>query len=220
MRDLRHRFAGGFTLVELLVVIVIVGLLASLSVPVIGRAMGTAKTAQCASNMRQIVQGLLQWSANNDTYLPCYVTSVSGSAGYYWYAEVSRNANTPGGATLPYCGHNPLLKGESASTVWICPANNPFQSKPATTKDCSYGINGKAVPNAPNSTPVKMVNITKPSQCVAITDWNLKSGNQNKILGDSDMGTPHNKGLNIAFWDAHVEYTNAIPGYTNAIFSR
>jgi general secretion pathway protein G len=64
---LRYHFARGFTLVELLVVIVIVGLLASLSVPVIGRAMGTAKTAQCASNMRQVVQGLLQWSANNDT---------------------------------------------------------------------------------------------------------------------------------------------------------
>jgi prepilin-type N-terminal cleavage/methylation domain-containing protein/prepilin-type processing-associated H-X9-DG protein len=220
MRFLRNRTARAFTLVELLVVIVIVGLLAGLSVPVIGRAMATARTAQCASNMRQIVQGLLQWSANNDTYLPCYVTSVSGSPGYYWFAEVSRNASTPGGTTLPYCGHNPLLKGESASTVWICPANNPFQSKPKTTKDCSYAINGKAVPNAPNSTQVKMINITKPSQCVAITDWNLNSGNQNKILGDSDMGTPHNKGLNIAFWDAHVEYTNAIPAYTNAIFSR
>jgi general secretion pathway protein G len=101
MRFLKNRTARGFTLVELLVVIVIVGLLASLSVPTIGRAMATARTAQCASNMRQIVQGLLQWSANNDTYLPCYDTSVSGSAGYYWYAEVSRNAGTPGGTTLP-----------------------------------------------------------------------------------------------------------------------
>jgi len=216
----KYRSSRGFTLVELLVVIVIIGVLAGLSVPVIGRAQATARTAQCASNMRQIVQGLLQWSANNETYLPCFITSVGGSGGYYWYAEVSRNANTPGGTTLPYCGHNPLLKGESASTVWICPANNPFQSKPATTKDCSYGINGKAVPNAPNSTQVKMVNLSKPSRCVAITDWNLKSGNQNKITADSDMATPHNKGLNIAYWDAHVEYTNAIPGYTNTIFSR
>ena len=47
-----------FTLVELLVVIVIIGLLAGLSIPVIGRAQATARTAQCASNMRQIVQGL------------------------------------------------------------------------------------------------------------------------------------------------------------------
>jgi prepilin-type N-terminal cleavage/methylation domain-containing protein/prepilin-type processing-associated H-X9-DG protein len=216
----RSRVARGFTLVELLVVIVVIGLLAGLSVPAIGRAQASARTAQCASNMRQIVQGLLQWSANNETYLPCFVTSVSNSPGYYWYAEVSRNANTPGGTTLPYCGHNPLLKGESASTVWICPANNPFKSKLATTKDCSYGINGKAVPNSPGSSQVKMVNITKPSRCVAITDWNLKSGNQNKITADADMATPHNNGMNIAFWDSHVEYTNAIPSYTNAIFSR
>jgi prepilin-type processing-associated H-X9-DG protein len=39
-------------------------------------------------------------------------------------------------------------------------------------------------------------------------------------MADSDMATPHNKGLNIAFWDAHVEYTNAVPSYTNSIFSR
>ena len=94
----RFRCAPGFTLVELLVVIVIIGLLTGLSVPAIGRAQATARTAQCASNMRQIVQGLLQWSANNETYLPCFVTSVGGSKGYYWYAEVSRNATQRKGA--------------------------------------------------------------------------------------------------------------------------
>ena len=198
-----------FTLVELLVVIAIIGLLAGLSVPAIGRAQATARTAQCASNMRQIVLGLLQWSANNETYLPPFITSFgTNGGGYYWYAEVSRNANTPGGTTLPYCGHNPLLKGESALTVWICPANNPYKSKPATTRDCSYGINS-------NTVQVKMVNIKKPSQCVAITDANTYM-----ITANSNMATPHNKGMNIAFWDSHVEYTNAIPNYTNAIFSR
>jgi prepilin-type processing-associated H-X9-DG protein/prepilin-type N-terminal cleavage/methylation domain-containing protein len=197
-----------FTLVELLVVIAIIGLLAGLSVPAIGRAQATARTAQCASNMRQIVLGLLQWSANNETYLPSFITPVGTNGGYYWYAEVSRNTNTPGGTTLPYCGHNPLLKGESASTVWICPANNPYKSKPATTRDCSYGINS-------NTVQVKMVNIKKPSQCVAITDANTY-----RITANSNMATPHNNGMNIAFWDSHVEYTNAIPNYTNAIFSR
>jgi len=191
-----------------LVVIAIIGLLAGLSVPAIGRAQATARTAQCASNMRQIVLGLLQWSANNETYLPPFIKPVGPNNGFYWYAEVSRNANTPGGTTLPYCGHNPLQKGESASTVWICPANNPYKSKLATTRDCSYGINS-------NTVGVKMVNIKKPSQCVAITDANIYM-----ISANSNMATPHNNGMNIAFWDSHVEYTNAIPNYTNAIFSR
>jgi prepilin-type N-terminal cleavage/methylation domain-containing protein/prepilin-type processing-associated H-X9-DG protein len=221
---MHHRFSffkvrapkQGFTLVELLVVIVVIGLLAGLSVPAIGRAQATARTAQCASNMRQIVQGLILWIGNNDGYMPYYNSGL-----YYWMAEVSRNSNTPGGTTLPYFGHNPLRAGESASTVWICPANNPFQSKSGTLRDCSYGINGKVVPNWTNSAPVRFITLTKPSKCVAITDWNLQSVNPaNKITADSDMATPHTKGMNIAFWDSHVEYTNAIPSYTNAIFSR
>ena len=205
-----------FTLVELLVVIVIIGLLAGLSIPVIGRAQATARTAQCASNMRQIVQGLILWIGNNDGYMPYYINS----APYYWMAEVSRNSNTPGGPTLPYFGHNPLKAGESASTVWICPANNPFKSTSGTLRDCSYGINGRVIPNWTNSTPVRFISLTKPSRCVAIADWNLQSANVCRVSADSDMATPHNKGLNIAFWDSHVEYTNAIPSTTNDIFRR
>ena len=204
-----------FTLVELLVVIAIIGLLAGLSITVIGRAQATARTAQCVSNMRQIVQGLSQWIANNDGYMPYYNNSL-----WYWNAEVSRNTNTPGGTTLPYFGHNPLRPGESASTVWICPANNPFKRNSGTPRDCSYGINSNVVPNFTNSTRVRLVSLTKLSQCVAIADWNLSSANVNRIKADSDMATPHNKGLNIAFWDGHVEYTNAAPSFTNPIFSR
>ncbi len=41
-----------FTLIELLVVIVIVGILAGLLIPVMGRARESARRAQCANNLR------------------------------------------------------------------------------------------------------------------------------------------------------------------------
>ncbi len=75
-----------FTLVELLVVIAIIGLLAGLSVPAIGRAQATARTAQCASNMRQNVQALILWIGNNEGYMP-----YNNSGLYYWMAEDLRH---------------------------------------------------------------------------------------------------------------------------------
>ena len=58
----------GFTLVELLVVIAMIGILVSLLLPAVQSAREAARRTQCASNMMQIALGLMEYQAAYEVY--------------------------------------------------------------------------------------------------------------------------------------------------------
>jgi len=60
----------GFTLIELLVVIAIIAILAAILFPVFARARENARKSACASNLKQIGLGIMQYSQDNDERLP------------------------------------------------------------------------------------------------------------------------------------------------------
>jgi len=63
-------YRGGFTLVELLITLAIIGLLISIVLPAVGRSRDKAKLTLCRAHLRNVGMGTLIYANNNYTHLP------------------------------------------------------------------------------------------------------------------------------------------------------
>ena len=70
-----------FTLIELLVVIAIIAILAAILFPVFARARENARRSSCASNLKQIALGMIQYNQDSDEKFPGVYTGTAFSTG-------------------------------------------------------------------------------------------------------------------------------------------
>ena len=60
--QINKNLKAGFTLVEIMIVVAIIGLLAAIAIPNFVRARETAQTNACINNLRQIDGAIQQWA--------------------------------------------------------------------------------------------------------------------------------------------------------------
>jgi len=101
--------AAAFTLLELLVVMAIIGVLASLLLPALSRSKESARAVACMSNLRQIGVGLQLYIQENNNHLPVM-------------RDVSTSTNPPT-PLLP--GPNTVLAAQLGNVAVLdCPSDN------------------------------------------------------------------------------------------------
>ncbi len=119
-----------FTLIELILVIFIMAMLASLLVPVIGKAKQRARTVQCISNLRQVGTAMIAYAHDHGDQLP----PLNG--GGPWRHPVTPHSPTNWWhSVLSDLEYLPPVEQESG--VWVCP--NATLEKSPHTNQWSWG---------------------------------------------------------------------------------
>ncbi len=188
--------SSGFTLLELLVVVGIIGLLTALLWPALGRAREAGRRIVCVSHLRQIGMALTMYAQENegDFYPPIYGTGNPPET-----QRMAKLARFGIKESMFFCPSDPNLGPQS--TIY----------DPAEPKSHSYVLNaldelGLGVGQSPsarhidNPSGVILVGEKKPSE----TDFYMSFAN-----GETDRmldQTRHNGGANFLFADNHVEH--------------
>ena len=159
---------GAFTLVELLAVIACIALLAGLLLPSLSRARGSAKSAQCTSNLRQL--GLAAHMYWDDFGGRAFVerSSYTNGGWRYWFgwlqdgAEGERDFDAQAGALWPY------LQGRG---VEICPALNRASSNfKSKARGAAYGYGYNLLVGTRTGDGIRLATVRDPASVAIFAD--------------------------------------------------
>jgi prepilin-type N-terminal cleavage/methylation domain-containing protein/prepilin-type processing-associated H-X9-DG protein len=227
---------GGFTLIELMVVVTVIAILAALLLPALARAKGKGQAILCLSNLRQLGLALHVYAGDHDDALP-YNMGADGiqktvAARQYlnWVNNVMSWELDPENTNevlLTVGGIGPYFSG--TSSIFKCPSDIVLSKvqKQAGWKErvrsvsmnAMLGFAGEFLAGSVNTNNptyrqfFRMAEIPEPSRIFAFVEEHPDSINDgyfiNKFYYYEWLDLPasyHHGGANFAFADGHTEY--------------
>ncbi len=180
---------GGFTLIELMVVMAIIALLASLLLPALSNAKRRAQSAACINNLHQLGLALNLYVEDNDTHLPVCAWPLP-----------SQGTNSP---PLPSIT-NALMPYVKSREVFRCPADTSIFPNEHTSYEWNGWLNGASYDHPEDWSELTRIMVEE-----------LFGGRMNTpLIGDAAPFHPASgiwSGKNAFYFDGRVQKTKLKP---------
>ncbi len=182
---LRQKWTFGFTLVELLTVIAIIGVLTAILFPMISRSMASAQRAKASSNLRQICLAYISYSQEGGR-----LRSIHADTPNAWAAQLARMTGL-NEASIYFVEGDPALEGVSLPSSILANPNNTasIDASGFSHAPIAYAVvSGLYTQAPPSTTPIAWTRGLRPDGT-----WSADSPYQGR-------------GGFIGFLDGHVEW--------------
>jgi prepilin-type N-terminal cleavage/methylation domain-containing protein/prepilin-type processing-associated H-X9-DG protein len=194
-----------FTLIELLTVIAIIGILAAILIPVVGKVRESARQAVCGSNIRQLSIAMLLFADENNGVLPTTGSTAQGEQPTDWILWRRNEDELRLSPIVSYIGNTfqPEIYRCPSDERVADPANRP-------TYAYSFTMNRALDPQSPGragpSVRGHIENIPDPSRIVMLVEEDTPNDSSAWLENPEDELTQRHGGRgHVSFVDGHVE---------------